>query len=123
MALLAWPCNASNTTSRSREVRISSLDARAFLAFNGLALGGISRQRLVDGVEKLLLLVRLLHEVDRARLDCAHGHSDVAVTADEDDRDRAFISRSLSRSDRPLIRAMRTSRTRQPGRDASNASR
>ena len=52
-----------------------------------LARRGIAPQSLVDRVEQLLLAVGLLHEIDRAVLDRLDRHRDVAVAADEDDRD------------------------------------
>src|SRR5208282_2215965 len=57
-----------------------------------LAAGAISIQAYRDGVEKVLVPERLQEELYRAALHRLHGHRDVAVSRDEDDRE-LFVGR------------------------------
>ena len=53
-----------------------------------LATFFVGRQRLTDAVEQFLVTKRLLDEINGAFLHSLDGHRHVAVTRDEDDRER-----------------------------------
>ena len=74
-------------------------------------------------VEQFLVVERLGEEIDGAGLHRPHGHRDVAVAGDEDDRDvRPEATRACCRSS-PFWPGMRMSSTRQRGLARSRRSR
>ena len=95
ICLLTRPATTSFMTSRSRSVSVAVAhlqlgEARRVAAPCAVALDG-----RVDGVEQHLLVERLGEELDRAGLHRAHGHRNVAVPGDEDDRQSDACFREL----------------------------
>ena len=66
-------------------------------------------QRALHALEHLLRVVRLLDEIDRAVLQRAHGHRDIAVPADEDHRQRRAARVGSACTSKPLFSGIRTS--------------
>jgi hypothetical protein len=54
---------------------------------SAFSAGAIARKTVLDGVQKVLIAERLRQELDGARLHRLHGHRNIAVRRDEDDRE------------------------------------
>ena len=91
--------------------RLQRREARRVAAPCAIALDG-----RMDRIEQHLIVERLGEELGRAGLHRTDGHRNVAVPADEDDRNsHTCLSRALPETSSPLMPGSRTSSTRQPG--------
>ncbi len=95
----------------------------AFAIAGGLPGLSDEPQRLVDAVEQLLLAIWLLNKVDGAGFNGLDGDGDVSVSAENTIGMRAPIAFNSSWSAGPLVCAIPTSSTRQPGCSALKLSR
>jgi hypothetical protein len=89
--LFAWPLTTRPITSVSRGVSVASfsrIDRQGTLLLTQLA---VLVQRLVYASDQILLAKRLLDEVECPGLHCVDSHGHVAMTGDEDDRNRCAL--------------------------------
>jgi hypothetical protein len=117
------PSITPRSTSFSRAVS----DSRRRFQLALFLIGGVTKrsqfQRTLHAIEHLLRVIRLLDEINRAVLQSAHRHWNIAVTADENDRQRRTRRFSSACTSKPLCSGMRTSRTRHAGTPGSKALR
>ena len=88
ICLFSRPCTTWTRIARSRGVSSSNRALSALRDSVVLAACAVSSEPHVYGVQKILIPERLRQELDGARLHRLHGHRNVSMSGDEDDRER-----------------------------------